>query len=245
MLAVEGISKRFHGRAVVDDLSFSVPAGRCFGLVGPNGAGKSTTIRLLAGIMEPSSGQIFFHGEKVRTGSPDWKGRIGVVPDDLALFEHLTFVEHLHLAGSMYGLTERETGGRTDDLLDYLGLNGAREMPAVEASHGMRRKLAIALAVIHKPVLLLCDEVFSGLDSTSVDRVCGLLKILVGSRAICVLSTHNVRIAEAVLDTVGIMKEGVLTEIVEKPGPQASFEEIYRRSVSVSGPAPPELPWLG
>src|SRR5512145_1054673 len=156
MLAIEtdGLTRYFGERAAVADLSLAVPEGAFFGFLGPNGAGKSTTIRMLTGLLAPSSGGARILGVDLAKEPLLVKRQVGVVPDGLALFERLSGAEQLRLHGQLYGLERREAGSRADELLAALELSSDAGKLVVEYSHGMKKKLALGCALIHSPRLL-------------------------------------------------------------------------------------------
>ena len=138
----------------VDDVAFSVAPGQFFGFLGPNGAGKSTTIKMLTGLLEPTSGEIQILGQKFTAGSLDLKRQIGVVPEGMALLGRLTAPEYLRFVGQMYGLDRETTKRRTEELLDFISLANEPKKLITDFSHGMQKKLALAAAVIHGPKVL-------------------------------------------------------------------------------------------
>src|SRR4026208_2490928 len=151
----------------VDNLSLTLPRGSFFGFLGPNGAGKSTTIKMLTGLLAPTSGQIRILGRDIAQQPLEVKRRIGVVPEDLNLFERLTGAEMLAFTGRMYGLQKAEIAERSPELLDLMELNGEPKKLIIEYSHGMKKKLSLACALIHRPEILFLDEPFEGVDATA------------------------------------------------------------------------------
>src|SRR5262249_37710103 len=149
---------------VVDHVTFSIEPGEILGYLGPNGAGKSTTVKMLTGLIKPSSGQICFHGRNVRDGLKAYQRQIGYVPEEPHLYPHLSGREYLQLAGARPGLPRRALEPKMDELLRLLGLWEDRHSPLVSYSKGMRQKILISAALLHDPELLILDEPFSGLD---------------------------------------------------------------------------------
>jgi ABC-2 type transport system ATP-binding protein len=164
MLEAPLLRKRFAGVPVVDHVSFSIDPGEILGYVGPHGAGKSTTVRMLTGLIEPTSRQIFFHGREVGDDLKAYQRRIGYVPEEPHLYPHLSGREYLQLAGRLHGLPRRALEAKMDELLRLFGLWEDRHSPLASYSKGMRQKILISAALLHDPELLILDEPFSGLD---------------------------------------------------------------------------------
>src|ERR1700691_1670018 len=157
-IQTHGLTRRFGDFTAVDGVSFSVASGQFFGFLGPNGAGKSTTIKMLTGLLEPTSGTMAILGQPFSAGALDLKRQIGVVPEGMALLGRLTATEYLHFVGRMYGLDRETTNRRTRELLDFMQLAGEHRKLVTDFSHGMQKKLAMAAAVIHGPKVLFLDE---------------------------------------------------------------------------------------
>src|SRR5689334_18951927 len=166
-IVVRGLTKVFRERPAVDGISFQVARGRFFGFLGPNGAGKSTTIKMLTGVLRPTAGEAAIEGLSLERDLLRIKGIIGVLPEELPLYERLTGEEYLHFAGRMHGLSREDTRGRTDELLEFLSLAEERGKLVVDYSQGMRKKLALAAALIHSPRVLFLDEPLNGIDPVS------------------------------------------------------------------------------
>ncbi|HEY7509927.1 MAG TPA: ABC transporter ATP-binding protein, partial [Vicinamibacteria bacterium] len=161
-IEVRGLRKVFRGRPAVDGISFDVARGRFFGFLGPNGAGKSTTIKMLTGLLRPTAGRVRIEGLDLDTELLAIKRVIGILPEELPLYERLTGEEYLHFTGRMYGLDRVETRRRADELLDFLSLAEDRRKLIVDYSQGMRKKTALAAALIHNPRVLFLDEPLNG-----------------------------------------------------------------------------------
>src|SRR5215216_2861958 len=157
--------RRFGSFAAVDHINLRVERGRFFGFLGPNGAGKSTTIKMLTGLLAATSGEIRVMGRDIRAEPLEVKRRIGVVPEDLNLFERLTGAEMLTFTGRMYGLGPAEIAERTEELLALMELADDPRKLVIEYSHGMKKKLSLACALIHRPEILFLDEPFEGVDA--------------------------------------------------------------------------------
>src|SRR6201997_3477715 len=157
-IATEGLTRRFGELVAVDGVNLRVAPGQFFGFLGPNGAGKSTTIKMLTGLLAPSSGKIEIHGLDLNAHPVEVKRQIGVVPEGMALFGRLTGAEFLSFAGRMYGLDRQTAANRAAELLDFMQLADEPKKLVTDYSHGMQKKLALAAAVIHGPKILFLDE---------------------------------------------------------------------------------------
>ncbi len=236
-----------YGRTeAVRGISLTIGSGEIVGLLGPNGAGKSTTISMLAGLLSPTSGDILLDGASVRGRLPEWRRGIGVVLEELALFEYLTVEEHLSLVGRLYGLSVAETGRRAGELLEFFQLEPFARTVAAEASQGTRKKLAFALALVHSPRLLLLDEALNGIDAVVVRDIKGLLSRLAARGAAVVLSSHVLDAAETLVSRSVIVVDGRVArdepiEAVRASG--RSLEQLYTETVRAGSRSAPELSW--
>jgi ABC-2 type transport system ATP-binding protein len=226
-LAVEtkGLTRFFDGVPAVDRLDLQVERGTFYGFLGPNGAGKSTTIKMLTGLLAASDGQALVLGHNMfdTKESLEAKQRIGVVPEGLALFENLTAREHLTFIGRMYLLPRDTIRMRIDELLALLGLANEENKLAVEYSHGMRKKLALAAALLPNPDLLFLDEPFEGVDAVTSRVIRDMLADFVRRGSTVFLTSHVLDVVEKLCTHVGIIAKGRLVE-------QASLEEIRQGS---------------
>ncbi|MGA7784050.1 MAG: ABC transporter ATP-binding protein, partial [Candidatus Acidiferrales bacterium] len=161
-IVTQGLTRTFGSLVAVDNVSFQVEAGQFFGFLGPNGAGKSTTIRMLTGLLAPTAGNMQVLGLDFQQNPIDVKRQIGVVPEGLALYDRLTGKEYLNFVGRMYGLERGTAAQRSAELLDFMDLADREKTLIVDYSHGMKKKLALAAAVIHGPKILFLDEPFEG-----------------------------------------------------------------------------------
>src|SRR5271169_5621970 len=164
-ISTEGLTRRFGELVAVDDVALEVAPGQFFGFLGPNGAGKSTTIKMLTGLLAPSSGRIEILGTDLARNPVEVKRQIGGVPEGMALFGRLTGAEYLNFVGRMYGLDRETAAKRTAELLDFMQLVDQPKTLVTDYSHGMQKKLALAAAVIHGPKILFLDEPFEGVDA--------------------------------------------------------------------------------
>jgi ABC-2 type transport system ATP-binding protein len=251
-ITVRGLSKLFRGTPAVDDLSFSVARGRFFGFLGPNGAGKSTTIKMLTGLLRPTRGEIWVEGLPLESHLLEIKALIGVLPEELFLYERLTGEEYLHFAGRMYGLDRAETRRRSEELLTFLSLADDRGKLVVDYSQGMRKKLALAAALIHSPRVLFLDEPLNGIDPVSARIVTDLLTRLAAKGVTLFFTSHALDVVERLCDEVAIIDrgrlvaQGSLAQIREQRalGANASLEDVFLKLVSADV-ARQDLSWIG
>jgi ABC-2 type transport system ATP-binding protein len=213
------LTRRFGDFTAVQDVNLRVDAGQFFGFLGPNGAGKSTTIKMLTGLLAPTSGSIHVLGEDLKQNSADVKRQIGVVPEGMALFGRLTAEEYLRFVGRMYGLDRATTVQRTHELLDFMQLADERKKLIADFSHGMQKKLALAAAVIHGPRVLFLDEPFEGVDAVAAGTLKAMLQRMIARGATIFLTSHVLEIVERLCTHVAIIHRGQLVE-------QGSLEEL-------------------
>jgi ABC-2 type transport system ATP-binding protein len=202
--------RRFQDFVAVDHLNLSVRRGSFFGFLGPNGAGKSTTIKMLTGLLGPTSGQIRVLSRDIATEPLEVKRRIGVVPEDLNLFERLTGAEMLSFTGRMYGLEKAEIAERSPELLDLMELRDDPKKLIVEYSHGMKKKLSLACALIHRPEILFLDEPFEGIDAIASRTLKDLLSRLTARGLTVFLTSHVLEIVERLCSDIAIISQGKL-----------------------------------
>jgi ABC-2 type transport system ATP-binding protein len=248
MLEIEThkLSKKFGSLVAVRELELRIPKGTLFGFLGPNGSGKSTTVKMLTGILQPTSGEVFIAGRSLSNEPLEVKRRIGAVPEDLALFESLTIWEHLLMTGPVYGLSSQETGRRAEQLLDYLDLWQGRHTYVEEASSGMRKKCSLAMALIHNPEVLFLDEPFEGIDPVSARNIKDLLLLMVGKGVTVFLTSHILEVVERLVQSFAIIVGGeiVCSQTMEEMLQSGdTLEELFFKNV-VRGTTE-ELEWIG
>src|ERR1700757_4480155 len=218
-IRTEHLTRRFGALTAVDSVDLRVNAGQFFGFLGPNGAGKSTTIKMLTGLLAPTSGRMELLGLDFQRNPIDVKRQIGVVPEGMGLFERLTGSEYLHFVGRMYGLDSTTTAKRTTELLEFMQLADREKTLVADYSHGMQKKLALAAAVIHGPRILFLDEPFEGVDALAAGALKSLLGRMTGRGATIFLTSHVLEIVERLCSHVGIIHKGRLVA-------QGSIEEL-------------------
>jgi ABC-2 type transport system ATP-binding protein len=261
-IETQGLSRRFGGLEAVKKLNLRVERGQFFGFLGPNGAGKSTTIKMLTGLLEPSGGAIRILGLDLAGQPVEVKRQIGVVPEGLMLFERLTGPEHLNFVGRMYGLDPRTAAERTAELLGFMGLADRSKTLIADYSHGMKKKLAMAAAIIHAPKILFLDEPFEGVDAIAAGTLKATLNRMIGRGATIFLTSHVLEIVERLCSHVGIIHKGELVaqgsiealragveaqlaaSAAETPGGRLTLEQIFLEIVGGTRAAEQELSWL-
>jgi ABC-2 type transport system ATP-binding protein len=234
-IAVRDLRKIYGDRAAVDGLTLEVPRGCFFGFLGPNGAGKTTTIRMLIGLAPPTSGSIEMLGLPMPERGLEIKQRIGVVPDESVLFDRLTGGEFLEFAGRMYGLDRGVAAARAGELLKLFELDGDSRKLIVEYSKGMRKRLAMAAAVIHRPEVFLLDEPFEGVDAVGARMMKDLLTDQVRQGATVFLTSHVLEVVERLCERVAIIHEGKLVMESSMAGLREGSETLEDAFVRLVG----------
>jgi ABC-2 type transport system ATP-binding protein len=209
-IVVRDLRKTYGQKAAVDGLTLTVPRGCFFGFLGPNGAGKTTTIRMLLGVARPTSGSIELLGLPMPQRAPEIKRKIGVVLEESILFDRLTGREFLEFAGRMYGLERPVAAERACELLALFELDANHRTLIAEYSKGMRKRLTMAAALIHRPGLFLMDEPFEGVDAVGARMMKDLLIDQVRQGATVFLTSHVLEVVERLCDTVAIIHQGKL-----------------------------------
>jgi len=237
----------------VDRLDLNVPRGVIFGFLGPNGAGKSTTINMLTSLLPPTQGTAIVAGFDIQQDPLEVKRRIGVVPEGLSLYERLSGSEQIELVGRLHGLTHTEIEQRIPALLDMLELEDGADKMILDYSHGMRKKTALACALIHAPQILFLDEPFEGIDPISTRAIKALLRDMVNQRGTTVFfSTHVMELAERFCDRVGIINKGQLVglgsiaELRQQAdlADNAPLEDVFIHTVGAQAEDESLLGWL-
>jgi len=248
-IETNGLTRRFGTFCAVDGLNLQVPRGKFYGFLGPNGAGKSTTIKMLTGLLAPTDGTMTILGENMqdKERAREVKRRIGVVPENLGLFDNLTAREYLTFVGRMYLLPLSTVRERCQELLMVMGLDQEEKKFTVEYSHGMKKKLALAGALIPAPDLLFLDEPFEGVDAVSSRVLRDVLKRCVERGATVFLTSHVLEIVEKLCTDVGIIARGKMVyqgsmEQVRDAG--GSLEDMFLKTVSEPGHESQKLSWL-
>ena len=224
-VSAEDVSRHFGRRRAVSRMTFRAARGMILGLLGPNGAGKSTLLAMLATVLRPSSGTIRYGTHEPSAGSA-LRARIGVLGHDLFLYPELTARENLAFFAGLYGIAD--TDGRARAALERAGLDTRRDDPVSSFSRGMRQRVALERALIHDPRLALLDEPFTGLDDASSAALLGRLRALRESGAIVILATHDLDLAEGLLDRALFLRDGRIVEALATPG---GLRSTYRNVI--------------
>ena len=249
-LAIEtnGLTRRFAAFCAVDQLNLRVESGTFYGFLGPNGAGKSTTIKMLTGLLAPSSGSMRILGQDMADldGGREIKRRIGVVPENLALFDNLTAREYLTFIGRMYLLPPETVRERCQELLQMMELENEEKKLCLEFSHGMKKKLAVAAALLPNPDLLFLDEPFEGVDAVASRVLRDTLKRCVERGATVFLTSHVLEIVERLCTDFGIIAAGKLIHqgSMAEVHQTGSLEDMFLQAVGGGKIEGPKLSWL-
>lgn len=234
-LAVEisSLVKTYAGLRAVDDLSLSIPQSCFFGFLGPNGAGKTTTIKMLMGLSQPDSGTIRILGRNLPDDSLEIKQQIGLVPDDSLLFDYLKGGEYLEFIGRLYGLSRGLAKERSMELLTLFQLSESERKLIGEYSKGMRKRIAMAAALIHRPKLFLMDEPFEGVDAVGARLMKDILLEQVAHGATIFLTSHVLDVVERLCDLVAIINrgrivtQGTMAELRHSAGSEGTLEDVF------------------
>jgi ABC-2 type transport system ATP-binding protein len=249
-LAIEThqLTRFFDGFCAVNAIDLRVERGTFYGFLGPNGAGKSTTIKMLTGLLATSGGEVLVLGKNMLDPAEalQVKRQVGVIPEDLALFDNLTGREHLTFIGRMYLMPRDTIRSRIDELLGLLGLEGEEKKLTLEYSHGMKKKLALAAALLPNPDLLFLDEPFEGVDAVTSRVIRDLLASYVARGSTVFLTSHVLEIVEKLCTHVGIIVKGALVEeasleIIRRGG---SLEDRFLEKAGADSEATRKLTWL-
>lgn len=252
-VSIENLTRRFGQLMAVENINLRVSRGQFFGFLGPNGAGKSTTIKMLTGLLAPSSGKIDILGLDLLQNPVEVKRQIGVVPEGMALFTRLTGWEYLNFVGRMYGLDRATTRNRAEELLNFMQLADQHKKLITDYSHGMQKKLALAAAVIHSPKVLFLDEPFEGVDAIAAGTLKAMLQSMIARGATIFLTSHVLEIVErlcshvAIIDKGRLVAQGSLEELragAGSDGGKMTLEDIFLRVVGTTQNTGRELSWL-
>ncbi len=243
---VRDLRKMYGPKAAVDGLSLTVPRGSFFGFLGPNGAGKSTTIRMLTGLIPPTSGSIELLGMPMPAQENEIKRRIGLVPDESLLFDRLSGAEFLEFVGRMYGLERPVAQERAGELLALFELTAQPRQLIAEYSKGMRKRVAMAASLIHRPELFLMDEPFEGVDAVGARLMKDILLDQVRHGATIFLTSHVLEVVERLCDRVAIIHEGKIVRegaMQDLRSASETLEDVFVRVVG-AGRVFERLDWL-
>jgi ABC-2 type transport system ATP-binding protein len=221
---LKGVTKRYNEIVAVDNLNLSIKPGEIFGILGPNGSGKSTTMKMLLGLVQPDAGSVNVLGLDVKKDAVAVKRLVGYAPESSHLYEFLTGIEFLDFIGDIYGMEAEEKKTRINEYLKALQLEGREGDMISSYSTGMKQKIALIAAFLHKPKLLILDEPLNGLDPRSARIVKDFLQQLKLQGVTTLMSTHILEIAQAVCDRIGIMYQGKILAL-------GNMEELQRMAM--------------
>ncbi len=245
-IEIRNLRKVYGDKAAVDGLTLSVPQGCFFGFLGPNGAGKTTTIKMLMGLAPPTSGEIELLGMRMPDRALEIKKQIGLVPDESLLFDHLTGAEFIEFVGRIYGLERPLARTRAIELMDLFELSEAPRKLIAEYSKGMRKRVAMAAALIHRPKLFLMDEPFEGVDAVGARMMKDILLEQVRRGATIFLTSHVLEVVERLCQRVAIIHEGKLvteSRMEDLRTGAETLEDAFVRAVGVAR-STDTLDWL-
>jgi ABC-2 type transport system ATP-binding protein len=234
MLQLEQVTKRYGSFTAVDRIDLTVPRGKIFGFLGPNGAGKTTTIRMISGVLLPTSGRILIGPDDPARNPEEAKSRLGYIPDRPYLYEKLSGSEFLRFVAGLWGRDGKETEDRAQRLLELFSLSEWQDELVESYSHGMRQKLLISSALIHQPELIVVDEPMVGLDPRAARILKDLLRTYADNGGTVFLSSHTLEVVEALCDLLAIIHEGrviaggTMDELrTQAQAGEARLEEIF------------------
>ena len=229
MLRIEHLTKKYGDKAAVEDLSLHIAPGEIYGFIGHNGAGKTTTLRSVAGIQQFDTGEIFIDGVSLKENALECKRRMAYVPDNPDLFEYMSGIKYLNFIADVFGVSAADRKRDIQDLAERFGLAEDLGQPISAYSHGMKQKLALIGALIHKPRLILMDEPFVGLDPKAAHLLKTMMRELCDQGGAIFFSTHVLEVAEKLCDKVAIIKDGKLVRFgtMEEVKGDDSLEEVF------------------
>lgn len=246
------LTRRFDEKIAVDSINLSVSEGEFFGFLGPNGAGKSTTINMMVGLLRPTKGTALIHGIDIWEQPLQAKQHIGVLPEGLNLYDRLSGREFIRFAGTMYGLERDPVEQRTEELIRLMDLDEDADKLIVDYSTGMRKKTALAAAIIHAPRILFLDEPFEGIDAISGRAIRAVLQQLRGRGTTIFFSSHILEVVERLCTRVAVISEGRIVadgsieqlRDMAQAGEDATLEDLFIRAVGAGVETGGGLSWL-
>ena len=246
-VAIRSLTKTFGATRAVAGIDLDVPRGCFFGLVGPNGAGKTTTIRMATALLRPDHGSVWVDGIDVWADPVAAKARIGVLPDEFKLYDRLSGPELLEYCGLLRGMLPEVVGQRATELLDVLGLAEAGDTLIVDYSTGMRKKVALAAALLHAPSVIFLDEPFEAIDPVSTRAIRTVLERFTDGGNTVVFSSHVMEVVERLCDRVGVIHRGQLVAegTIADLCSGRRLEDVFVELVGGSEAAAGALGWLG
>ena len=210
MLEVKNLKKSFGKIEALKGVSFSVKKGEIFGLLGPNGAGKTTAFKIIATLLKPDYGEILWQGKDILSHKKEWRKALGYIPQEIAIYEDLTGLENLMLFAGLYGLNREDAKKRCNYLLEKIGLLEKKDIKVKTYSGGMKRRLNLIMGIVHNPEVILLDEPTQGIDVQTKIKIYEFIEELVNDGKTILYTTHLLKEAEELFDTVAIIDEGIL-----------------------------------
>ena len=238
MLELRNVSRSYRGIPAIKDISFRVETGEVVGYLGPNGSGKSTTVKIIAGLLQPNDGQVFFEGKNIQEDLAGFRAMLGYVPEEAHLYTYLSGLEYLQLVGRLRGMSERVIAAKGREMLRLLDLDSWRYSPISSYSKGMKQRVLIAAALMHDPKLFVFDEPLSGLDVVSARLFKDLLQELAKQGKTILYISHVLEVVEQVCDRVIVIARGKilanaapaeLTKLMELGNLESVFAQLVRQ----------------
>ncbi len=249
MIELVGLKTSFEGVEAVRGIDLSIPEGEVFALLGPNGAGKTTTIRLLVGLLRPDEGSVSLAGFSMKTQAQDAKRELAYIPDRPYIYEKLSGVEYLQFMGSLWGIGPEESKRRGLEVLKRFRMADAVDRLVEGFSHGMKQKLAVAAAFLHRPKVFVIDEPMVGLDPRASKEIKSMFQEVAAEGSTVLLCTHQLEVAESACDRIGIITDGQVTALgtmqelrTEAQDPSSNLEKLFLRLTEETEETPPDLP---
>lgn len=239
MLEVQNVTKRYRGIPAVEDVSFTIRAGEILGYLGPNGSGKSTTVKMVIGMIAPTTGRILFEGRDIHEDLVEYRSTLGYVPEEAQVYTHLSGLEYLQLVGRLRGLSEAVISRKARGLLGLFGLTDALESPISDYSKGMKQRVLLSAALLHNPRLIVFDEPLSGLDAVTARLFKDLLVVLAREGKAILYISHVLEVVEQVCDRVIILANGqiradaspaALAQLMKLPNLERVFAQMVQQT---------------
>lgn len=215
-IELRNLVKRYVSNLAVDNISLKIQSGEIFGLLGPNGAGKSTTIKMIMGLLKPDRGEIYVNGMDVKSESLSVKRHLGLVPQDIAIYDGITARENVEFFGKLYGLRGKDLKKGADEALEFTGLKDKEKEKPKKFSGGMKRRLNIACAIVHQPEIIIMDEPTVGIDAQSRNHILDSIKELNKRGSTVIYTSHYMEEVEVICERVGIIDYGKLIAVGTK-----------------------------
>jgi len=239
MLEIKNLTKTFDELKAVDDVSVTIKKGEIFSLIGPNGSGKTTIIKVIAGLLQPTGGEVVVYGSNISEDPVKSKSQIGYIPDEPTVWSSMTGEEFLHFTGALFGISNEERAKKISELLSLFKLEGIEKNYFENYSRGNKQKFTIIAALLHSPQILLIDEPIVGLDPHSAEIAKNTFREFANDGGLILMATHTLTVAEEISDRIGVLKQGVLIESgtfeylkgVSKLEEGATLEQVYNALV--------------